>query len=120
MKTVFFKLAKKVSFQSPSRCKVGAVVVNRNNAISVGYNNMSKTHPKAPGKYKFLHAEIKALLGLSYDETRGSDIYVYRETLNGQIAKSKPCPVCHSALQEAGIKNIYYTSEEGFQKQRLF
>lgn len=81
---------------------------------------MRKTHPKHATHGNFIHSELNALIGLSYEDTRGSDIFVYRETLNGVIAKSRPCEVCHAELLKAGIKNIYYTSENGFHKERLF
>jgi len=44
----------------------------------------------------------------------GASIYVYREDLNGDIADSKPCGACMRAIRESGIKNVFYTSRDGY------
>lgn len=80
---------------------------------------MGRTHPRSKSWGNFIHSEIRALIGLSHEETRGASIYVYRETLNGDIAKSKPCEICKNELLRAGIKNVYYTSESGYNKESL-
>lgn len=70
---------------------------------------MGKTHPKIDGAWKTLHAEAHALMGLSTKETNNCTVYVYRETKDGVPAMSKPCPLCETALREAGIKKVYYS-----------
>jgi len=117
MKVRFFELAKKISFKSPSRYKLGSVIVNKNKVVSVGFNNMAKSHPKMPGTYKFLHAEVHSLLGCNYNETKGSTLYVYRETLNGDLAQARPCSNCYQAILASGIHEICYTTPEGYKKE---
>lgn len=112
----YFKLAKRVAQKSPSKFKLGCVIANKKRIISFAFNDMSRTHPKSKTHGNFLHAEIRALIGLSYEETRGANIFIYRETLNGEIARSKPCDICYNMLINSGIKNIYYTSEHGYHK----
>lgn len=117
----FFNLARRISYKSPSQVKIGAVIVRGKQIQNVGINDMRKTHPRAKSYFgNFIHAELSALIGLSYEETRGADIFVYRETLNGEIAKSRPCRICQAELMRAGIKHVFYTSELGFHKERLY
>lgn len=115
----FFQLAKKLSFKSPSQFKLGAVIVNSGHIISVGYNNMSKTHTRSKSFGQFLHAEIHALLGTSYEETKNGTIYVYRQDRNGIIADSRPCPICFKEISLAGIKRICYSTRAGFNSEKI-
>lgn len=109
MKQKMFDMARRLSKKSPSKFKLGCVISNKNHVISVGFNNMGKTHPKIDGAWKTLHAEAHALMGLSTKETNNCTVYVYRETKDGVPAMSKPCPLCETALREAGIKKVYYS-----------
>jgi deoxycytidylate deaminase len=119
MKQSFFRLAKKISLRSPSRYKLGALISKKNCIISVGWNNMNKTHSKANSSHRYLHAEIHALLGTDYEETKGGTLYTYRETLNGDIAQSRPCSSCLEAIKLSGIKEICYSTYEGFIKEKV-
>lgn len=116
-----FELARKVSYRSPSRFKLGAVITTKKNqVISVGFNNMNKTHPSCKHTYNnCLHAEIHALIGVDYESTKRGNAYVYRETKDGKLANSKPCPACSQALKLAGIRNVYYSSIDGFKREQL-
>lgn len=119
MKPRMFEIAKKISYKSPSRFKLGCIIVNKNRLIGMGHNDMSKTHPKVPLRYKTLHAELHALLGLDYHETKGCVVYVYREDRSGKQVNAKPCPMCELALRQAGIKRVYYTHDSGPQCMEL-
>lgn len=66
-----------------------------------------------------LHAEISAIIGSSYQDLNGCDAYVYRERRDGKLGMSKPCAGCELALKLAGIRKVYYTSEEGFKEKNL-
>lgn len=105
--------------------KIGAAIFRKSELISIGFNSY-KTHtmfnninnPFKKSTY-VLHAEMSAILKAKRDLV-GCDIYVYREyKKNGFTAMSRPCIACYTALKEAGIKYIYYTSENGFNKERL-
>jgi len=42
------------------------------------------------------------------------DVYIYRICRSREQGLAKPCPSCEMALREAGVKNIYYTTDYGF------
>lgn len=109
MKQKYFELAKKLSIKSSHHThKMGCVVVNKNEIVGIGFNQI-KTHPKSPHPFKTLHAEISAILGVSYRDLKGCTVYVYRETKDGKPAMAKPCQVCEQALKNVGIKKVYFS-----------
>lgn len=114
-----FQLARQMSLRSTSQFRLGCVIVDKNKVVAKGWNDMNKTHPKTPDPWKTLHAEIHAIIGVSAKDLKGCVAYVYRETKNGDIASSKPCPVCEKALAKAGIKRVYYTDSTGFKEYKL-
>lgn len=116
MKPKFFNTARAVSRKSPSEVKVGAVIVKGNAEISVGFNNMKKTHPKSPHPFKTIHAEFDAILGVDPADLEGATIYVFREFKDGTRAMSKPCEFCEAALRSAGIHVCYYTGHDSFER----
>lgn len=84
--------------------------------LSVGKNSYVKTHPKQarhankvglPEKV-FLHAEMDAIIRCR-NLNKAHRILVTRITRNGKYGNAKPCPVCSSAIKEAGIKNVEWT-----------
>jgi tRNA(Arg) A34 adenosine deaminase TadA len=88
----------------------------RGRVISVGQNSYVKTHPlqalhaqKAglPEK-QFLHAEIHAIIRCK-DLTKAHRIFVSRWDSKGNPALAKPCPVCVSAIEAAGIQIVEHT-----------
>jgi len=88
----------------------------RGKVISVGQNSYVKTHP-LQAKYaaiagmpdrQFLHAEIHAIVKCK-DLTRAYKIFVSRWDRNGRPALAKPCPVCISAIEAAGIEVVEHT-----------
>ena len=119
MKLKFFELARRTSFKSPSKFKLGCIITNKNRVISFGFNQMHKTHPKFPTHSNTIHAELHCLIGLPYEETKGSTCYVYREAFNGNLANSRPCPVCYTALKHAGVKEICYSTREGYKSEKI-
>ncbi len=119
MNKKFFDLAKKISLKSPSRIKMGCVIAKRGRVVSFGWNDMTRTHPKSKTYGNLIHSELHALIGLSRKETKGSDVYVYRETRNGVLAQSRPCPVCYAALRQAGIRNVFFTDNAGFKTESM-
>lgn len=119
MKHRYFDLAKKLSVKSTHpKHQLGCVLVNKNRIVGVGFNKF-KTHTKSNHAFQMLHAEVDALLGQDRSVLKGCDAYVYRETKDGQPAMSKPCQACELALRDAGIRNVYYTTDGGFEAFRL-
>lgn len=119
MKKRLCLLAKSLSLHSPHHThKLGAVIAKKGRPLSVGFNSC-QTHPKSIHPFQTLHAEISALIGMSFDKSKGCDAYVYREIKNGSPGLAKPCGACHQALKLAGIKRMYYTTPSGWREEKL-
>lgn len=88
----------------------------RGRVLSIGKNSYVKTHPlQAQHAHKtgnpekmFLHAEIHAISRCK-DLNKAYSIFVSRWDRNGNSVLAKPCEVCMSAIQAAGIKYISHT-----------
>lgn len=97
--------------------QVTAIIFDKKGKVlSVGKNSYVKTHPKQamhalkvglPEKI-FLHAEMDAIIRCR-DLSRAHKIVVTRITRKGKYGNAKPCPVCASAIGEAGIPNVEWT-----------
>lgn len=110
----FFELAKRCSMKSNHhKCMVGCVIVYKKTVVSFGFNS-NRTHPRSKSYSQTLHAELDALIGLSYDQLKHCTAYVYREYKTGGMAMSKPCGMCEHALRMSGIKDVFYTVENGW------
>lgn len=84
--------------------------------LSIGKNSYIKTHPKQakhaamvglPEKV-FLHAEMAAIIRCK-KLSKAHTIEVIRFNKNGELANAKPCPVCKSAIKEAGIPHVKWS-----------
>ena len=134
-----FKLAKNASTFSDCKIKIGAVIMYKSKVISVGYNT-TKSNPiqKAYNVYRNangreydverqnngLHAEIMALQHATRSfkgDLSKCSIFVYSEKKEGckRLTRlTKPCNACSKRLEELGIRNIYYTTNNGWQYER--
>lgn len=95
-----------------------AAIVHKGNILSIGLNK-KKTHPlqkkfaDRPEK-DCIHAEIDALVKIKHKHIlKDCDIYVLRLTKGNRIMNSKPCAGCEKAINFYGIKNIYWTTDDG-------
>jgi len=119
--SIFFTTARKEMLKVKFRSRIGAVLVYKNKrVINKGRNKPNKTSPMMHlhHEFKTTHAEIDALTGmyLSPDKLSKCTLYIYRETMDGKLALSKPCQYCHKILQEHGIRKIFYTTPNGFEE----
>ena len=134
-----FKLAKNASTFSDCHIKIGAVLMYKNKVVSVGYNT-TKSNPiqKAYNIYRNangreydverqnngLHAEIMALqhaIRSFKGDLSKCSIFVYSEKREGYkrlTRLTKPCNACSKRLEELGIRNIYYTTNNGWTYER--
>lgn len=88
----------------------------RGRVLSVGKNSYVKTHPlqahhaqKCGEPYRrFLHAEIHAI-SLCKDLTKAHRMEIFRFDSEGRPALAKPCKVCQSAIEAAGINHVEHT-----------
>lgn len=128
----FFEAAEAVSKTSEfPRVHIGCVVTNGNHRIISSGINSTKTHPiqKKYNAERFdvnigthsLHAELDALLPLLKEDIDFSkvELYTYRELADGTMAMSRPCPSCMKLIKDLGIRNIYYTTQDGYAHEEI-
>jgi len=110
-------LAKQAEGKSQHAC---LCLDSRGRIVSYATNSR-KTHPlqaqyaRRTGKPQkvALHAEIAGLIRARDDvET----VIVARINKNGELRNSKPCPVCFLALEEAGVSEVWFSTDQGFEK----
>lgn len=121
------------------RFHVGAVVVYKGHVVGAGHNS-EKSDPlqKEYNRYRnfrqygshpvrhSLHAEVSALKSISYPigeqlDWKKAKIFVYRicPGLPKRMGMARPCPACLGLVREKGIRDIYYTTTDGFCHERL-
>jgi deoxycytidylate deaminase len=118
----FLQLSVETAKSSPSRRRIGAVLLKKSKVVSTAVNLERKSHPwqaelaKRVGLCEkiYLHAEVSALIKAKED---ADTIIVARVDSKNRLRMAKPCPICALALEQEGIKNIYYTTNEGFMYQ---
>lgn len=110
---------------------LGSVIIYKGKVLSIGYNT-NKTNPLQEHYNKFrgyditkarnsLHAEMMAICKCKdMDiEWNKASIYIYRQHKNGIKALARPCKACERAIKDLGIKNIYYTVENGYAHEMI-
>ena len=127
----FFEAAEAVSRTSEfPRVHIGCVITNGNHRIISSGCNSTKSHPlqKKYNKERFeedtqhsLHAEVDALLPLLKEDIDFSkvELYTYRALADGTMAMSRPCPSCMKLIKDLGIRNIYYTTQDGYAHEEI-
>lgn len=125
-----FKLAKEVAETSSFEPHhLGCVIVYKKHVIAVGANS-HKSHPaqkmynsyrnftKGPGAINHsLHAEMAALMSIYYPIAEQIDwkqvkVYTYRICKSKKFGMARPCAACMAALQDYGVRHIYYTTND--------
>lgn len=68
-----------------------------------------------------IHAEINCITGIrKLDVNFGKvKLYVYRERSLGGKGLSRPCAACMAAIKDLGIRDVYYTTDDGFVYERV-
>lgn len=128
---IYFETAKSVSRMSDfPRVKVGAVAVYKHHIVSSGCNTR-KTDPlqKRYNVYRFseetphcAHAELvclKPLIDRRDIDFKHVDLYVYRADKQGVPLLARPCPSCMQLIKDLGIRNIYYTNDNGYSHENI-
>jgi deoxycytidylate deaminase len=97
--------------------EITAIIYNkRGRVLSIGKNDYIKTHPlqkkhavQVGQPYKeHIHAEVAAIIKCR-DLSKAYKIKVFRFSADGNPALAKPCAICCSAIEAAGIKHIEHT-----------
>ena len=127
----YFKKAKRMASISDYRkVHVGCVAVYQGQIIGVGFN-CNKTHPtqhyynqyrrQADNMLPKLHAEISYLnqikdMNINFSKVK---LYIYRIRKDQPFGLARPCPSCMAAIKDLGIRNIYYTTNDGYGYEKL-
>lgn len=110
------------------RRQYGAVIVNRDEIVSTGYNGAPRGDTNCcdtgichregckhnDGNYDnccSVHAEMNCLLSASRAEMLGATLYLAGFE-NGKIITAEPCPVCRRLIKNAGIREVIGTNEK--------
>lgn len=101
--------------KSTQHIHIGAVVFKGKRIFGSGHNGIRSS--SLPMKHRYweesLHAEQAALLNLDWDKLKGCSMLVVRVNKTGMFGICKPCPMCSKIINHIGIKNVYYTNEQG-------
>ena len=127
----YFNKARHVASTSDYKKQhIGCVAVYQGQVIGLGCN-CNKTHPpqKFYNKYREyseqllpkLHAEISCINQIKHLDINFSKIklYIYRIRKDQPFGLSRPCPSCMAAMKDLGIRDIYYTTNDGYSYERL-
>lgn len=127
----YFEKARHVASLSDfHKFHIGCIAIYQGQVIGVGFN-CNKTHPiqkfynryreQSDGMLPKLHAEISCLnqiknLDINFSKVR---LYIYRIRKDQPFGLARPCPSCMAAIKDLGIKDIYYTTNDGYSFERL-
>lgn len=126
----FEKARQAANVSDYDKVHVGCVAVYQGQVIGTG-NNRDKTHPiqKFYNKYRNesvgllpkLHAEIDCLNQIKHMNINFSKVklYIYRIRKDQPFGMARPCLSCMAAIKDLGIRNIYYTSNDGYCYERI-
>lgn len=136
MKKKFFTAAcecsKNATYEGASSVALGAVAVFHGIVIAKGWNqNKTHTLQQQYNRYRYnvkqqkycpskIHAEMDIITKIRHlDIDFGKvEVYIYRQTRDGEKALARPCAACQRALRDLGIKKVCYTTEEGYCEER--
>ena len=123
----YFSKAKQVAQVSDySKVHIGCIAVYQNRIIGIGcnynryriddvdYDNSESLLPK-------LHAEINCInqlkhLNINFSKVR---LYIYRTRKDIVCGMARPCASCMQAIKDLGIREIYYTTNDGYSYEKL-
>lgn len=109
---------------------IGCVAVYQGTVIGIACN-CNKTHPmqKKYNKYRKpsdsmlqkLHAEINCINSIKNFDINFAKVklYIYRIRKDQPFGLSRPCPSCMAAIKDLGIRDIFYTTNDGFVHERI-
>ena len=68
-----------------------------------------------------LHAEINCTNSIRHLDINFSKVklYIYRIRKDQSFGLSRPCHSCMAAIKDLGIKDIYYTTNNGYAYKRI-
>ncbi|MEU6707878.1 hypothetical protein [Streptomyces wuyuanensis] len=96
--------------RSDCRFQVGAALVQGNRILAAAPNKR-RNSPVIDFRNSTFHAEEAVLRRVR--RTAGASVYVARVDARLRPAMAKPCPRCQTALREAGVRRVFYTTDSG-------
>lgn len=127
----YFDKAKESAMLSDyHKTHVGCVAIYHGQVIGASCN-CNKTHPfqKYYNRYREyseimppkLHAEIRCINSIRHLQINFSRVklYIYRLRKDQPFGMARPCPSCMAAIRDLGIKDIYYTTNNGYVHERI-
>ena len=127
----YFEKARQTAMVSDfHKIHIGCVAVYQGGIIGIGCN-CNKTHPTQNFYNRYrkqnekmlpkLHAEINCLNSIRHLDINFSKVklYIYRIRKDQPFGLSRPCPSCMAAIKDLGIRDIYYTSNDGYVQERI-
>lgn len=112
--TEILKIARKEAEKSDVvRAKLSALLIDEKGHVVCRAFNYKRDLDKSQGKFT-VHAE-EALIAKWRQSFKGYTLFVYRRMAKG-FGMARPCPKCQELLKKADVKEIYYTTYEGFEK----
>ena len=127
----YFQKARQIaSISDYKKQHVGCVAVYQGQVIGLGCN-CNKTHPiqKKYNRYRKpsdsmlpkLHAEISCLNQIKHLDINFSKVklYIYRIRKDQPFGMARPCPSCMAAIRDLGVRNIFYTTNDGYAHEKL-
>ena len=126
----FLKARQVATISDYYKTDIDCVAVYQGQVIGLGCNT-NKTHPvqKFYNRYREpsdtmlpkLHAEISCInqikhLNINFSKVK---LYIYRIRKDQPYGMARPCPSCMAAIRDLGIRDIYYTTNEGYSYERL-
>jgi deoxycytidylate deaminase len=117
---IAFALLPRANFTDDMRTRHFAFLLDKSKILNIGWNSY-KTHPEIqrrgyPLFTKGLHAEMDTLLYSRTKRFAGLSMAVLRINWNDEIDYSCPCPSCRRVMAGAGIRDIWFTTKEGWEK----
>lgn len=117
---------------SGGHAKIVSCFVRRNKILAYGFNSYVNSHPfqKKWARNKsscFWHAETNLIFNCmknQVDLTKGS-MYICRIKKDKPRGKyvfglAKPCAGCRACIKWHGIREIYYSTNEGYNYEQIF
>ena len=133
----YFSKAKHIAQVSDfPKVHIGCIAVYQNRIIGIGCNT-NKTHPtqKYYNRYRIddndfdnsesllpkLHAEINCINQLKHLNINFSKVklYIYRTRKDIVCGMARPCASCMQAIRDLGIREIYYTTNDGYSYEKI-
>lgn len=68
-----------------------------------------------------LHAEINCINQIKHMDINFGKVtlYICRVNKNQDNRMARPCPACMAAIKDLGIRDIYYTTNDGYAYERI-